>query len=265
MLTVLRFRHARPGVEAGPWTPVAREEAHAQTYARRPDRRFGDRARHLDLAVARPRRDGLPDRHDGRAQDARPARRLGHLGELCRRRRVHGPADRRRRRHADPGCCRELDDQRRRADLHLQDARPHLVGRRAGDGRGLRLLVRSASSTRKLAAEYASLLYPIKNAEAINTGKITDPSQLGVRAIDPKTLEVTLEGPTGYFLELLTHYTAWPVPKHVIEKYGAGLGQARQHRRQWRLHDHRVDARTRRSWRRRTPSSTTPPTSSSTR
>ena len=94
----------------------------------------------------------------------------------------------------------------------------------------------------KLAAEYASLLYPIKNAEAFNTGKITDPSQLGVKAIDPKTLQFTLEGPTGYFLELLTHYTAWPVPKHAIEKFGAGLGQARQHRRQWCVHGHRVDA-----------------------
>jgi oligopeptide transport system substrate-binding protein len=73
----------------------------------------------------------------------------------------------------------------------------------------------------KLAAEYASLLYPIKNAEGLNSGKITDPSQLGVKALDPKTLEITLEGPTGYFLELLTHYTAWPVPKHAIEKFGA--------------------------------------------
>ena len=37
------------------------------------------------------------------------------------------------------------------------------------------------------AAEYASLLYPIKNAEALNTGKITDLSQLGVaRASTPR-------------------------------------------------------------------------------
>ncbi|MFO1069763.1 MAG: peptide ABC transporter substrate-binding protein [Geminicoccaceae bacterium] len=71
-----------------------------------------------------------------------------------------------------------------------------------------------------LAAEYASLLYPIKNAEAINSGKITDKTQLGVKALDSKTLEITLEGPTGYFLELLTHYTAFPVPKHVVEKLG---------------------------------------------
>ena len=71
------------------------------------------------------------------------------------------------------------------------------------------------------AAEYASIMYPVKNAEKINSGEIKDLTQLGVRAIDDKTLEVTLENPTGYFLELLTHYTSFPVPKHVIDKYGA--------------------------------------------
>lgn len=71
------------------------------------------------------------------------------------------------------------------------------------------------------AAEYASIMYPVKNAEKINTGEIKDLSQLGVRAIDDKTLEVTLENPTGYFLQLMTHYTSFPVPRHVIEKYGA--------------------------------------------
>jgi oligopeptide transport system substrate-binding protein len=69
------------------------------------------------------------------------------------------------------------------------------------------------------AAEYASLLYPIKNAEKVNSGAV-DKSQLGVRAIDDRTLEVSLETPTGYFLELLTHYTSFPVPQHAIEKFG---------------------------------------------
>ncbi|TCS60596.1 peptide ABC transporter substrate-binding protein [Varunaivibrio sulfuroxidans] len=69
------------------------------------------------------------------------------------------------------------------------------------------------------AAEYASLLYPIKNAEAVNTGKMK-PDALGVKAIDANTLRIDLSGPTPYFLGLLTHYTAWPVPKHVIEKWG---------------------------------------------
>lgn len=71
------------------------------------------------------------------------------------------------------------------------------------------------------AAEYASILFPIKNAEAINSGQNKDLESLGVRAVDDKTLEVTLENPTGYFLELLTHYTAFPVPRHAIERHGA--------------------------------------------
>jgi oligopeptide transport system substrate-binding protein len=70
------------------------------------------------------------------------------------------------------------------------------------------------------AAEYAYLLYPIKNAQAINNGSQTDPEALGARAVDPKTLEVTLEQPTSYFLELLTHYTSFPIPKHKVEELG---------------------------------------------
>jgi oligopeptide transport system substrate-binding protein len=70
------------------------------------------------------------------------------------------------------------------------------------------------------AAEYASILFPIKNAEKLNSGAMKGMESLGVRAVDEKTLEITLEGPTGYFLELLTHYTAFPVPRHVIEQKG---------------------------------------------
>lgn len=69
------------------------------------------------------------------------------------------------------------------------------------------------------AAEYASLLYIIQGAEAINTGKAAADT-LGAKAVDDNTLEVKLTGPAPYFLELLTHYTAYPVPKHVIDKVG---------------------------------------------
>lgn len=71
------------------------------------------------------------------------------------------------------------------------------------------------------AANYAYLQYPIKNSEAINKGEITDVGELGVKAIDDKTLEITLEEPTPYFIGALTHYTAYPVPKHVVEEKGA--------------------------------------------
>lgn len=70
------------------------------------------------------------------------------------------------------------------------------------------------------AAKYASLLYTVKNAKALNEGALSGMEQLGVRAIDERTLEVTLENPAPYFIEQLTHYTAFPVPKHKVEELG---------------------------------------------
>ncbi|MGV1755917.1 peptide ABC transporter substrate-binding protein [Rhizobium sp. A22-96] len=72
----------------------------------------------------------------------------------------------------------------------------------------------------KTAAQYAYLQYTIHNAEKINKGEIKDLTQLGVKAIDDKTLEITLENPTPYFLNALMHYTAYPLPKHVVEAKG---------------------------------------------
>jgi oligopeptide transport system substrate-binding protein len=71
----------------------------------------------------------------------------------------------------------------------------------------------------KTAAPYASLLYPIKNAQAVNGGKMPV-SRVGVRAIDSHTLEMTFEYQVPYLRQLLTHYTTFPVPRHVIEKHG---------------------------------------------
>ena len=70
------------------------------------------------------------------------------------------------------------------------------------------------------ASDYAYLQFPIKNASEIADGSVTDFNELGVKAIDDKTLEITLEGPTPFFLGALTHYTAFPVPKHVVEEHG---------------------------------------------
>ncbi len=65
------------------------------------------------------------------------------------------------------------------------------------------------------AAPYAYQLYYIKGAEDFNTGKITDFSQVGIKVIDEKTLEVTLANPTPYFLGLLSFYTYYPVHSSV--------------------------------------------------
>ena len=68
-------------------------------------------------------------------------------------------------------------------------------------------------------AKYANILYPIKNAEKINKGQ-GKPEELGVKAVDAKTVEITLESPTPYFIELLTHQTSLPVHKASVEKFG---------------------------------------------
>ncbi len=70
-----------------------------------------------------------------------------------------------------------------------------------------------------IGAVYASIQYPIKNAEAVNSGKLPV-DQLGVKALDDYTLEVKLEHPAPYLPGLLKHYTAFPVPMHVVEKHG---------------------------------------------
>jgi oligopeptide transport system substrate-binding protein len=63
-------------------------------------------------------------------------------------------------------------------------------------------------------ASYAYQLYYVKGAQAINEGKGAADT-LGVKAIDEKTLEVTLENPTPYFLELTAFYTYYPVNHKV--------------------------------------------------
>jgi oligopeptide transport system substrate-binding protein len=69
------------------------------------------------------------------------------------------------------------------------------------------------------AAEYASLLYFIEGAQPVNTGEAA-PETLGVRAISPRVLEVNLEHPAPYILQLAKHQTMFPVPKHMVEELG---------------------------------------------
>lgn len=71
-----------------------------------------------------------------------------------------------------------------------------------------------------LAAEYAYLLYCLKQGAAFHRKEMTDPGQVGAVALDDHTLEVHLERPTPYFLAMQIHMAWYPVPKHVVEKYG---------------------------------------------
>ena len=66
----------------------------------------------------------------------------------------------------------------------------------------------------KNAAEYAYMLFPIKGAYEFNVG-MGNIEELGIKVIDEKTLEVTLNSPTRYLDSLLT----FPVYSPINEKY----------------------------------------------
>jgi len=72
----------------------------------------------------------------------------------------------------------------------------------------------------KNALRGAGTLFPVKNAVAITRGK-KPVETLGVKARDALTLEVTLESPAPYFIDILAGFPAAPVPRHVIQKHGA--------------------------------------------
>ncbi len=73
----------------------------------------------------------------------------------------------------------------------------------------------------KTASPYASYLQygHIVNIDDIIAGKkpITD---LGVKALDDHTFEVTLSEPVPYFYKLLVHSSVSPVPRAAVEKFG---------------------------------------------
>jgi len=78
------------------------------------------------------------------------------------------------------------------------------------------------------ASEYAFILYPIRNAEAINNDELPT-NALGARALDDKTLVVELERPIAFFDKLTAFSTYLPVRQDFYEatdgRYGADADQ----------------------------------------
>ncbi|HVS54316.1 MAG TPA: peptide ABC transporter substrate-binding protein [Opitutaceae bacterium] len=70
-------------------------------------------------------------------------------------------------------------------------------------------------------AEYSYMLWPLKNAEAFNKGKISDFAQVGVDVVDDRTLRLRLERPTPYLPSLVAHPTWLPLHRATLEKFGA--------------------------------------------
>jgi len=80
----------------------------------------------------------------------------------------------------------------------------------------------------KTASNYAYQLYYIKNGEKFNKGQ-AKMEDVGVKALDDKTLEVKLEAPTPFFLELTSFYTYYPVNQKVVEANPKWAAEAATH------------------------------------
>ncbi|MDY6011504.1 peptide ABC transporter substrate-binding protein [Clostridium sp.] len=72
---------------------------------------------------------------------------------------------------------------------------------------------------KETASEYVYQFWYIKNAQEYYNGKV-DEKDLGIKVIDDKTLEVTLNAPTPYFAELMAFPTYMPVRQDVVEANG---------------------------------------------
>ena len=73
------------------------------------------------------------------------------------------------------------------------------------------------------ASEYAFILYPLLNGEAINKGEM-DAARLGVEAIDDRTLHIRFERPTGYFDKLTAFVTYFPARQNFFESRDQRFG-----------------------------------------
>jgi oligopeptide transport system substrate-binding protein len=83
----------------------------------------------------------------------------------------------------------------------------------------------------KLASDVASFYAAIKGASDYTAGKLKDPTQVGIKAVDTHTLRVTMPEPAPYFRSVAGLTYLYPVPRHVVEKFGdkwTEAGEGRQ-------------------------------------
>jgi len=70
------------------------------------------------------------------------------------------------------------------------------------------------------AGDYAGQLFYIKGAEDWYNGKTKQPADVGIRALDDQRVQVELNSPLAFFLDLCSFPTLAVVPRAVIEKFG---------------------------------------------
>jgi oligopeptide transport system substrate-binding protein len=106
----------------------------------------------------------------------------------------------------------------------------------------------------KTASYSAFINYPIKNAAAVNAGRLPL-SALGVSAPDPHTVVITLEHPWPMLPYLAAGRTFWPAPRRAVERWGDGwtqpgrfIGDGPYTLVSWRLGDRVVVQKNPRFW-----------------
>lgn len=71
-----------------------------------------------------------------------------------------------------------------------------------------------------LGADNANMLFVLARAEAWHRGDLQDFAEVGAKALDPHTLQLTLAHPAPYLLTLLSHPIWYPVYLPALEKAG---------------------------------------------
>jgi oligopeptide transport system substrate-binding protein len=89
--------------------------------------------------------------------------------------------------------------------------------------------------------EFATDLYIIKNGKAAKTQRCPI-DEIGVRALDDRTLQVELEHPVPYFLSALATHAFFATPSHITSKYPNWtqdhyVGNGPFLLQEWRYHD----------------------------
>lgn len=79
--------------------------------------------------------------------------------------------------------------------------------------------------TRQDAMDLAYLIFPIKNAAAINAGEM-DASELGCKVIDDKTLVITLESAYPFMTTLFSASCMYPIRTDLADSMGNEYGSA---------------------------------------
>lgn len=79
------------------------------------------------------------------------------------------------------------------------------------------------SANPETASPYAWILNDILNAPAVNASEM-DLDELGVKALDEETLEITLANPTPYFEQLVTNRVFFPQREDIVDTHGDKYG-----------------------------------------